>query len=404
MGTDYITNILKISLIISVVLLFILMVAFIILELKRKNEKKEDEELIEIKSKEDKKTSNTTQTKIFTTKDIKDFMDFDEIKDNMIIQKNGKRLVMVIQCQGINYDLMSSIEKVGVEQGFVQFLNTLTRPIQIYIQSRKVNLEESIENYKKKLKTIESNYGKARFQYDEATKNNNINPDKFKNIKFEYIRQKNLYEYTKDIISNTETMSLNKNILTKKYYIAISYYPENPDELFKKEEIIDLAFSELYTTAQSILRALAMCDVSGRVLDSLELADLLYVAYNRDSSEIFGVDKAISAGYDSLYTTAPDVLDKKIEALNKMINEKSMLLANDTIEKVTLNNQKKKEIELKEKNLENLIKEMAQSIIEENRGYIPEEIVEESIKEIEKSKETKSKSTKKTRGTTKKGA
>ena len=404
MGTDYITNILKISLIISVILLFVLMVAFIILELKRKNEKKEDEELIEIKSKEDKKTSNTTQAKIFTTKDIKDFMDFDEIKDNMIIQKNGKRLVMVIQCQGINYDLMSSIEKVGVEQGFVQFLNTLTRPIQIYIQSRKVNLEESIENYKKKLKTIESNYGKARFQYDEAAKNNNINPDKFKNIKFEYIRQKNLYEYTKDIISNTETMSLNKNILTKKYYIAISYYPENPDELFKKEEIIDLAFSELYTTAQSILRALAMCDVSGRVLDSLELADLLYVAYNRDSSEIFGVDKAISAGYDSLYTTAPDVLDKKIEALNKMINEKSMILANDTIEKVTLNNQKKKEIELKEKNLENLIKEMAQSIIEENKGYIPEEIVEESIKEIEKSKETKSKSTKKTKGTTKKGA
>ena len=329
-------------------------------------------------------------------------MDFDDIKDNMIIQKNGKRLVMVIQCQGINYDLMSGVEKVGVEQGFIQFLNTLTRPIQIYIQSRKVNLEESLDNYKKQLKSIESSYGKAKLQYEQSLKNNSMDSDKLKNIKFEYVRQKNLYEYTKDIISNTETMSLNKNILTKKYYIAISYYPENPDELFKKEEIIDLAFSELYTTAQSILRALSMCDVSGRVLSSVELADLLYVAYNRDASEIFGIDKAIRAGYDSLYTTAPDVIDKKMYELDKLINERAINLANDTIDKATLNSQKKKELELKEKNLEELIKEMAKNLIEENKGYIPEDIAKEAIEEINKNQKKKTTTDKTTRK--KKGA
>ena len=329
-------------------------------------------------------------------------MDFDDIKDNMIIQKNGKRLVMVIQCQGINYDLMSGVEKVGVEQGFIQFLNTLTRPIQIYIQSRKVNLEESLDNYKKQLKSIESSYGKAKLQYEQSLKNNSMDSDKLKNIKFEYVRQKNLYEYTKDIISNTETMSLNKNILTKKYYIAISYYPENPDELFKKEEIIDLAFSELYTTAQSILRALSMCDVSGRVLSSVELADLLYVAYNRDASEIFGIDKAIRAGYDSLYTTAPDVIDKKMYELDKLINERAINLANDTIDKATLNSQKKKELELKEKNLEELIKEMAKNLIEENKGYIPEDVAKEAIEEINKNQKKKTTTDKTTRK--KKGA
>ena len=147
MGTSSITNILTIFLIVSVIILFVLVIAFVILMIKRRTEDQKGEDSNQIKIEDTKKSSNIIETKAYTTNNIKDFMDFDDIKDNMIIQKNGKRLVMVIQCQGINYDLMSGVEKVGVEQGFIQFLNTLTRPIQIYIQSRKVNLEESLDNY-----------------------------------------------------------------------------------------------------------------------------------------------------------------------------------------------------------------------------------------------------------------
>lgn len=396
MDAENLTQILTIVLLFSVIILFILIVVFAVLWFKNKKSKsKKNKE----NSKEEKLAPNTIQTKVYSTENIKKFMEFDEIKDNMIIQKNGKRMVMVVQCQGINYDLMSGVEKVGIEQGFIQFLNTLTRPIQIYIQSRKVNLEESLENYRKRLKNIENSYNRAKIQFEQAQKNTALDADKLKNIRMEYVRQKNLYDYTRDIISNTESMSLNKNILTKKYYIAVSYYPENPDELFKKEEIIDLAFSELYTTAQSILRTLSMCEITGKVLDSEELADLLYVAYNRDSAEIFGVDKAIKAGYDSLYTTAPDVIDKKMQQLDKMINERALDLANETIDKVALNSQKRREMELKEKNLEELIKEMAKTMIEENKGYIPEDIAEESIQEIEKTQKNS-----KTKSKTKKGA
>lgn len=395
MGTAAVTQLLMAFLIISIIILFILVTVFIILTLKKKNKENNKNDEIKVKSAEKQIPSNIVQTKMYTTENVKNFMDFDEIKDNMILQKNGKRMVMVVQCQGVNYDLMSSMEKIGVEQGFIQFLNTLTRPIQIYVQSRKVNLEESIINYNKRLKPIEINYNKSKLQYEQAQKNPNIDSEKFKKIKLEYIRQKNLYEYTKDIISNTEKMSLNKNILTKKYYIAISYYPDNSEELFKKDEMIDMAFSELYTNAQSILRTLSVCGITGKVLNSEELADLLYVAYNRDASEIYGVDKAIRAGYDALYTTAPDVMDKKIKELDKMINERAVTLANDTIDKVTLNSQKKKEMELKEKNLEELIRDMAKNLIEENKGYIPNDVVEESIKEIDNMKETQKKKTKK---------
>ena len=39
---------------------------------------------------------------------------------------------MVLECQGVNYDLMSDMERTSVEQGFIQFLNTLRTEIQIY--------------------------------------------------------------------------------------------------------------------------------------------------------------------------------------------------------------------------------------------------------------------------------
>lgn len=392
------TQLLTIFLAISIMILFVLIIAFIALTLKKRKQENTSNKKQEANTKKMELPSNIVQTKVYTTENVKKFMEFDEIKDNMIVQKDGKRLVMVVQCQGVNYDLMSSIEKVGVEQGFIQFLNTLTRPIQLHIQSRKVNLEDSVSNYKKRLKNIEISFNKIRMQYEQAQKDSDISNEQFKNIRMEFIRQKNLYEYTKDIIENTEKMSLNKNILTKNYYIAISYYPDNSEGLFKKEEILDMAFSELYTNAQSILRTLSVCGVTGKVLNSTELADLLYVAYNRDESEVYGIDKAIKAGYDALYTTAPDVINKKIEELDKIINERALDLANETIDRVTVKNRRQKELELKEQTMEELIKEMAKSMIMENESYISSEIAQESINEIDEitiAKETKKKRVKK---------
>ena len=320
MNSNQLTSLLTMLLAFSIVILLTLIVVFVVISIKKKKDNNEENKK-EIKLNEtsnEVKTNklNTVQSKTYTAKDVKDFLDFDEIKDNMIVQDKGKKLIMVVQCQGINYDLMSSMEKVSVEQGFVQFLNTLTRPIQLYIQSRKVNLEESIQNYNKRLKEIESKFNKAKMQYEQAQKSLSISKEKLNMIKFEYVRQKNLYDYTKDIINNTEKMSLNKNILTKNYYIVISYMPEDSENLFAKEELLDMAFSELYTNAQSLLRVLSVCGITGKVLNSTELADLLYVAYNRDASEVYGVDKAIKAGYDSLYITAPDVIEKKIQELD----------------------------------------------------------------------------------------
>ena len=182
-----------------------------------------------------------------------------------------------------------------------------------------------------------------------------------------------MYEYGKDIIANTERMSLNKNVLNKKYYIIIPYYPEElSNGAFDKEEIKNLAFSELYTKAQSVIRTLAACQVGGKIMDSNELVDLLYVAYNRDESDVFGTKRALKAGFEDLYTTAPDVLDRKIKLLDKKIEEEAIKVASEAIEEAR--NDKEMLLQMKEQNMDDLILEFADNLIEENTLYIGEDV------------------------------
>ena len=198
---------------------------------------------------------------------------------------------------------------------------------------------------------------------------------------FELTKQKNLYEYGKDIIYSTEKMSSNKNVLNKKYYVVIPYFVEElGDNSFDKEEQRSLAFSELYTRAQSVVRTLAVCGINSRVMDSNELVELLYVAYNRDEAESYGLEKALKAGYDELYSTAPDVVDKQMRALDKQIEDAALELAQKKVTEARTEKQKAlQEKRLKERDL---IGELAELMISENAQVIGEDIAVNAIEKL----------------------
>ena len=385
MDANALSGVLSIALGVAFTILIILVVILIVLKFRDSSQKKESNQKSNMlgNNKNDDKDKNKTtgEYKQYNKQSIYDFMEFDKIEDNMIIQKNGKRYLMIVECQGINYDLMSKVEKVGVEEGFQQFLNTLRHPIQIYIQTRTVNLEGSIATYKSKVKEIESKYNQMAFRYNQMRESDVYTQEDLEEYWFELTKQRNLLEYGRDIVSNTEKMSLNKNILNKKYFIIIPYFVEDSSEKYDKDEIRNIAFSELYTNAQAIIRTLSSCSVSGKILSSKELVELLYVAYNRDDSEVFGIDKAMMAGYEELYSTSEDVFEKKIRVLDEVIHDRAIDLANETIEKVR---SKPEQIaKEKEENLDELIRRMAALVIKENESHVGQDVAEEAIKEIE---------------------
>ncbi len=390
MNNNQMMNLLTILLGIMISILFILCIIFVVLKLKSskpKNKNKKEEKNVV------KKGTGTTTPQSYTKQSIFKFMEFDKIDDNMIVQKDGKRFLMVIECQGINYDLMSGLEKNSVEQGFLQFLNTLRYPIQIYVQTRTVNLSSSINTYKEKIDEISKQYATKKMEYNQKVRSGQYTEQELAKEKFELERQRNLYEYGIDIVTNTERMSLNKNILSKHYYVIIPYYPEeSSNSNFDKEEISNLAFSELYTKCQSVVNSLSVCGINSKILDSTELAELLYVAYNRDESEVLNLRRALNAGYDDLYSTAPDVLDKRMKELDIKIEEDAIKKANEVLFDVMEENQKQKRIKQKEEELDRLIDQMAMALIEENKRTVGEDVANQAIEKIEKdSKKTKDK-------------
>ena len=379
-------NTLSLVLTVVIVIIVILLAILCMVYFMSKTKKKKTEEVVH--------TENTSKelpkSKTFAVESVMDFMEFDKIEDNMIVQKNGNKYIMVIECQGINYDLMSEVEKNAVEEGFIQFLNTIRHPIQIYTQTRTINLDNSIQTYKEKIKEIEDKLEKQEQKYKEMVSSERYTKEQLDRAYYELTKQRNLSEYGKDIIYTTEKMSLNKNVLNKKYYVIVPYYPEELGQNdFDKEEIKNMAFSELYTRSQSMLRTLSACEINGKILSSNELVDLLYVAYNRDESEVYGLDKAVRAGYDELYSTAPDVLDKKMKALDNKIEQEAFKKANEKVYEAK--SEKQKALEKKEDKMDDLIDKMAKLIIEQNSMAIGEDVAQNAIEKINVEKQSKKK-------------
>ncbi len=373
------------------ILIFLLigLAAYYVLVLNRqKVEKKEEKSEIitnDGKSGEEKKQQDYGKfTGELTTESIYEFMEFEEIVDNMIVRKKGQQYVMILQCNGINYDLMSEDEKISVEEGFVQFLNTLRFPIQLYVQSRTLNLRDIIAEYKERVDALNFEIEKIDAKIAQAkTQGNKALREK---LEFERRRKLNILEYGISITDYVDKLSSNKNVLQQRTYVVVSYYAAeiggNTDK-YSKEELYNMCFSELYTRCQNIASSLANSQISSKILDSEELAELLYIAYNRDEAEFLQFSKALDSQYDALYSTGKDVLKKKQERLDQEINIAAIDLATDSILKAD----KQKKIEDLDKKIkkEQKIQEKANELLDQYQRQLEPRVFELAKENINKS-------------------
>ena len=334
---------------------------------------------------EDNSEKNTTvkASDACPKEDISKFMEFDKIEDDMIIQENGEKYVMVIKCQGINYDLMSETEMLAVEEGFSNFLNTLKYPIQLYVQSRSLNLEDEINKYKERLLVIKDDYDKAELAAYTRKKNEKLSQKERDAIDFEVKKKKILADYGADIINYVEKMSLNKNILQRRYYVVVSYYTSELGLAtnFTKEEAHDLAYSELYTRCRSISGALLPCGVDSKILNSEELAELLYIAYNKDDADIYNIRKALNSGFYRLYSTSKNVVEKKREAIDNAVKEKALAEAELALKK-SMEALKERTGLTYEQELSDASKRQAMQLILDNGDQFDPEVVDGALNDL----------------------
>ena len=196
-----------------------------------------------------------------------------EIRDGVVIMNDGS-FRTVVMTKSINFDLMSPEEREGVELGYQGFLNSLYFPIQIFIRSQKVDLRPYLERL-----------DKIRGEHDNML----------------------LAMLMEDYINYMYNLSVQTNIMDKKFYIVIPYYPVADVQkaitqsknffsglagLFNTKEThvtinepeLVKAKDELRNRVQAVLGGLQQCGVQGLPLDTQELIELYYDTYNPDTA------------------------------------------------------------------------------------------------------------------------
>lgn len=75
------------------------------------------------------------------------YLDVASIRDGVVIMKDGT-LRAILMVSSVNFALKSEDEQSALVNGYVSFLNTMEYPIQVVIQSRKMNIDVYLNQLK----------------------------------------------------------------------------------------------------------------------------------------------------------------------------------------------------------------------------------------------------------------
>lgn len=194
-----------------------------------------------------------------------------ELRDSMVIMRDGS-FRAVVACKSINFDLMSDMEREGVEYSYQNFLNSLKFTTQILIRSQRVDIGPYLE------------------RLSEIRRNND-------NMLLGVLMD--------DYINFIDILSQEANIMDKSFFIVIPYYSSADTEkalyetknffkTFSKGKtpeitkidrpVYDKAVTELNNRVDSVMSGLFQIGIHSVRLNTRELAELYYNFNNPDTA------------------------------------------------------------------------------------------------------------------------
>jgi hypothetical protein len=202
------------------------------------------------------------------SKSTQDFVPIQEIRDGVIILKNGG-MRSVILASSLNFALKSADEQNSIMFQFQNFLNSLDFSVQIVIQSKKLDIRPYIA-------LLENRY---KEQVTELMK----------------VQVREYIEFIRTFVENT-------NIMTKSFFVVIPYDPpimsasNNPvarmlpgSKKGTDTASLDQQFQEYRTQLEQrvsvVEQGLVRCGVRAAELGTEEVVELFYKLFNPGETE-----------------------------------------------------------------------------------------------------------------------
>lgn len=176
------------------------------------------------------------------------FVPINEVRNGILILNDGS-MRAILSSSSLNLSLKSEDEQMGVITGFQTFLNSLDFNIQIFLQSKKLDIRNYISLLKERQKVVEEDLLKIQIK-----------------------------EYIEFIQKFTEE----QNIMTKSFYIVVPYELASLSGSSKRMDEIEFVKNEnqLLQRVSIVTSGLASLGLKIELLKTEEIVNLFYKLFN----------------------------------------------------------------------------------------------------------------------------
>ncbi|MDP2629483.1 MAG: hypothetical protein Q8P45_02150 [Candidatus Harrisonbacteria bacterium] len=209
-----------------------------------------------------------------------DFVEVKAIKDGVVVLKNGA-LRQIVMVSGMNFDLKSEEEQESIVAGYQNFLNSLDFSIQIFVHTRKLNIDRYIDGLNK-LELQEGNpllrnqIGEYReFIRSFVSENAIMNKTFFVVIPFDPVQLPQAGKKT-----------------TKKLFRFLSKEKTTPAVSGEEEAHIEQYMRQLAQRSDQVISGLNQLGLRAIPLNEEESTELFYNLYNPTAVEKKGLEIA----------------------------------------------------------------------------------------------------------------
>lgn len=178
---------------------------------------------------------------------------FEDVRDSMIHLGNHQYRA-ILSCSSLNYQLKTEKEQDIIELSFQRFLNSLSFPISIYVQTRTMENERMLESLRKDTLSILEEFPKLE-AYGDA--------------------------YFGEMADIYETIGNNKE---KRKYVIIPFDEAATLTTSTDEEKYEYVLQEMKNRIIIIKDGLEAIGITAKLLNTNDLLDLLYVSYHKDTA------------------------------------------------------------------------------------------------------------------------
>lgn len=177
-----------------------------------------------------------------------DFVQIKEIRNGILILNDGNMRVL-LSTSSLNLSLKSEDEQMGIITGFQTFLNSLDFNVQIFLQSKRLDIRNYISLLKEREKDVEEDLLRVQI---------------------------------KEYINFIQKFTDEQNIMTKNFYVVVPY--DIPTLTGNSKKMTDTEFikneNQLMQRVSIVMSGLVPLGLKVETVDTENIVGLFYKLYN----------------------------------------------------------------------------------------------------------------------------